>query len=374
MEETHLGATIVHEVQEQVSRERHVRREHEPYATLVFHLKESEGTHIVVATVFVASEDAGQCKWKKQDTESEEVRPEDSVRGPPASHALLPCPATDDVAGIDSHDDEVFVEPQNPPTPENTVLLDVNPAVRYPLLLLNMLLCLVGAFMALTGLYTLLETWEGSVDDDQETLRKVQHLQLGGDAIYSVVLTMLIVIGLIFGIIVFFMPANVKKLIQDTLSESLVIHYRDTADSQQLVDAVQRYLQCCGMTYMSFRDWNKNIYFNCSTQNPSQERCSVPHSCCKQNSSGELLSIFCGRKVLNMTEYDAWFRIHTGNCPDAAHRFVREHVMIVGGTCLAVVIVIAFLDLIANSVVEEINIIRRIYAQINDFAALPSSP
>ncbi|XP_002402772.3 tetraspanin-33-like [Ixodes scapularis] len=311
-----------------------------------------------------------------------------------------------DVAGIDSPDDEVFVEPQNPPTPDHTVLLDVNPAVRYPLLLLNMVLCVVGAFMALSGLYTLLETWDGSADDDQETLRKfniyswvVTRIELVVTAtglvfffvsccgcvgalrentlllrIYSVVLTMLIVIGLICGIIVFFMPAHVKKLIQDTLSESLVIHYRDTADSQQFVDAVQRYLQCCGMTSMSYQDWNKNIYFNCSTQNPSQERCSVPHSCCKQNSSGELLSIFCGRKVLNMSGYDAWFRIYIGNCPDAAHRFVREHVMIVGGTCLAVVIVIAFLDLIANSVVEEINIIRRIYAQINELAAQPPSP
>ncbi|CAN7940664.1 unnamed protein product, partial [Ixodes hexagonus] len=296
------------------------------------------------------------------------------------------------------------IDVQSPPTQDQTVLLDVNPAVRYPLLIFNIILCMLGASMLLIGLYTLLETWEDAAEDDQDTIRRfdlyswaVTRMEVLVAAVglvfffvsccgcvgalrentlllrtYSLVLTLLIIIGLLFGIIIFFMPSNVKKLIQDTLSDSLVIHYRDTADSQQFVDAVQRHLQCCGMSYLSFRDWNKNIYFNCSTQNPSQERCAVPHSCCKRNSTGELLSLFCGRRVLNMSDYDAWFKIHIGNCPDAAHRFVREHVMIVGGACLVVVVVLSFLDMIANSVVEEIYIIRKIYRQIHSVAALPS--
>lgn len=35
---------------------------------------------------------------------------------------------------------------------------------------------------------------------------------------------------------------------------------------------------CCGG--ISYRDWSQNMYFNCSEDNPSRERCSVPYSCC----------------------------------------------------------------------------------------------
>ena len=35
---------------------------------------------------------------------------------------------------------------------------------------------------------------------------------------------------------------------------------------------------CCGG--ISYKDWSQNMYFNCSEDNPSRERCSVPYSCC----------------------------------------------------------------------------------------------
>lgn len=80
-----------------------------------------------------------------------------------------------------------------------------------------------------------------------------------------------------------------------------ITHYRDDIDLQNLIDFGQRevsflnviYTQpmfyqlmlnvsrqfgCCGaVTYM---DWSQNMYFNCTTENPSRERCSVPFSCC----------------------------------------------------------------------------------------------
>ena len=41
--------------------------------------------------------------------------------------------------------------------------------------------------------------------------------------------------------------------------------------------------KCCGVSNSDYgyRDWQENMYFNCSDQNPSVERCGVPHSCCK---------------------------------------------------------------------------------------------
>lgn len=96
--------------------------------------------------------------------------------------------------------------------------------------------------------------------------------------------------------------------------------------------------------------------------NPSHERCSVPYSCCKRNSS--VLSIFCGRRVLNMSDTQAWHVIYINNCPDAAHRYVKENVMIVVGASLVTIIVLTFINLVTATVVDEINSIRRIYLNI----------
>ncbi|XP_037508928.1 tetraspanin-33-like [Rhipicephalus sanguineus] len=105
------------------------------------------------------------------------------------------------------------------------------------------------------------------------------------------------------------------------------------------------------------------IYFNCSLLNPSHERCSVPYSCCKPTDL-ESVSLNCGRNVLNMSDYDAWFIVNIGNCPDALHRYVKEHVMIIGGSCLIAVILLAFVDMITNAVIDEIDIICKIYQHV----------
>ncbi|KAL1469678.1 hypothetical protein MTO96_040928 [Rhipicephalus appendiculatus] len=116
------------------------------------------------------------------------------------------------------------------------------------------------------------------------------------------------------------------------------------------------------MTHRNFRDWENNIYFHCNLSNPSHERCSVPSSCCRADSS--FTGIFCGRNVLNMTDHEAWFRVHTGSCPDATNRYLKEHVMVIGGVCLIAVIVLAFIDMVTNAVIEEIDIIRRLYDHV----------
>ncbi|KAL3231855.1 hypothetical protein MRX96_048447 [Rhipicephalus microplus] len=118
------------------------------------------------------------------------------------------------------------------------------------------------------------------------------------------------------------------------------------------------------MTHRNFRDWENNIYFHCNLSNPSHERCSVPPSCCRTDSS--YTGIFCGRDVLNLSDHEAWFRVHTGSCPDAANRFLKEHVMIIGGVCLIAVIVLAFIDMVTNAVIDEIDIIRKLYDHVRD--------
>ncbi|XP_075723505.1 tetraspanin-33-like [Rhipicephalus microplus] len=265
--------------------------------------------------------------------------------------------------------------------------------VRYPLLLLNLFLWFVGTMLICVSSF--LYVTAGNTADDTALFKRldlmgvlIRRLEtvvfLAGMSLfivsfcgcvgalrensfllklYSLALTVLIVINMLLGIVVLFMPGSVKKVIKDSLSESLVIHYRDTMDTENVVDALQRQLRCCGMTTKSFRDWNKNIYFNCSLMNPSHERCSVPYSCCKPTNL-ESVSLNCGRNVLNMSDYDAWFIVNIGNCPDALHRYVKEHVMIIGGCCLIAVILLAFVDMITNAVIDEIDIICKIYQRV----------
>lgn len=82
------------------------------------------------------------------------------------------------------------------------------------------------------------------------------------------------------------------------------MHYRDDPDQQNLIDWIQEgwvysicspfltpngthslknmvfQLQCCGIE--GPKDWDRNIYFNCSSvEVGSREACGVPFSCCK---------------------------------------------------------------------------------------------
>ncbi|CAN7983301.1 unnamed protein product [Ixodes pacificus] len=168
-------------------------------------------------------------------------------------------------------------------------MLDVNPVVRYPLLFFNMALSFVGGGTGALGLYAIFETMD-EASDDEETLKKnqLQNLTLlrielvvtvAGVTllfvscfgcvgalrenivllrVYSGFLTLLTLACLVLGVVAFFMPGNVKAVVQDTLSDSLIVHYRDTPDNQHFVDALQRHLRCCGMSD-NFRDWNKNM-------------------------------------------------------------------------------------------------------------------
>nr|XP_037280683.1 tetraspanin-33-like [Rhipicephalus microplus] len=276
---------------------------------------------------------------------------------------------------------------------ERDVELDVDPMVRYPLLLFNLALWSVGVLLMSVATVLLVNSELNAADAaslaklDLSPLvvsRVEMALFVVGLALfivtifgcvgalrentallrmYSFVLVVFVVASVFGGIVVFFVPGDVRRMISKTMSLSLVIAYRDSADSEQIVDALQRQLHCCGMTDLKFRDWNTNMYFNCSAGNPSHERCSVPHSCCRRNASG-MQSRHCGRGVLNETDHEAWHRVYFESCPEAAKRYIRESVALIGGCCLIAAIVFSFVDMMTESVIAEIEAIRRIYGRV----------
>ncbi|XP_075750711.1 tetraspanin-33-like [Rhipicephalus microplus] len=198
--------------------------------------------------------------------------------------------------------------------------------VRCPLLLLNLLLWFVGAFFMLAGALFLVESWEFEEDE-----RILQNLDFPGT-----LLSHLEVLLFSFGLALFTVSSCgcVGALRENTFLLNMYPH---------------------ALTLLILI----NSYFHCNLSNPSHERCSVPYSCCRADSS--YTGIFCGRDVLNLSDHEAWFCVLTGSYPDAANRFLKKHGMIIGGVCLTAVIVLDFIDMVTNAVIDEINIIRKLY-------------
>ncbi|KAL1455844.1 hypothetical protein MTO96_043582, partial [Rhipicephalus appendiculatus] len=141
-----------------------------------------------------------------------------------------------DEGGESSLSSELPVPVCSPQQTETTILLDVNPVVRCPLLLLNLLLWFVGAFFMLAGTLFLMESWEFAEDE-----RVLESLDFPGALLsnlefllfsfgftlfavsscgcvgalrentfllrmYSHALTLLILINFVLGVLVFFVP------------------------------------------------------------------------------------------------------------------------------------------------------------------------
>eukprot|EP00105_Crassostrea_gigas_P014905 XP_011431738.1 PREDICTED: tetraspanin-33 [Crassostrea gigas] len=116
-------------------------------------------------------------------------------------------------------------------------------------------------------------------------------------------------------------------------------------------------LGCCGVN--SYRDWNKNQYYNCSSEgryNPSPLACSVPHSCCKVQDTlmAGVPNILCGNGVLKMGGDSSL--VYTIGCIDAALGLVETQLPIVGGIAIGicfVLLIAMFLSYLLARQVED---------------------
>ncbi|XP_075526958.1 tetraspanin-33-like [Dermacentor variabilis] len=148
--------------------------------------------------------------------------------------------------------------------------LDVNPFVRYPLIILNCVLWVLGLILFVGGLYAYIGTsLQASVPESSETVlniysQLVVHVEvtvmLVGTLLvllslcgcvgalrentcllnaYSSLITALLLLNLIVGVLVFSLPAQLKRMLRNTLSTHLVLHYRDSPDLQHLIDSIQ---------------------------------------------------------------------------------------------------------------------------------------
>ncbi|XP_062465462.1 tetraspanin-33 isoform X1 [Pezoporus occidentalis] len=173
----------------------------------------------------------------------------------------------------------------------------VSPIVKFVLFFFNMLFWVISMVMVAVGVYawllkhaeatmaclvvdpaillivvgvlTFLIAFCGCIGSLRENIVLLQA--------FSICLAIIFFLQLVAGVLGFVFSDKARGKVSEIINGAIV-HYRDDLDLQNLIDFGQKEFSCCGG--ISYKDWSQNMYFNCTTDNPSRERCSVPFSCC----------------------------------------------------------------------------------------------
>ncbi|KAL3212595.1 hypothetical protein MRX96_008005 [Rhipicephalus microplus] len=286
---------------------------------------------------------------------------------------------------------------------DSTIIIDVNPLHRVPLVIVNAVVFTFCSIVVLACVYSFVERYdditfrhrslvisfvvntEVSALVASGMLHLVSFMGFMGALRENVCLLrwylwgicLLLLLDLVFITSCFVLPFISTGSAQSVFSIDLIVSYRDNPDYARLVDYTQQSFKCCGVTEARYRDWDRNIYFNCSTSNPSSERCSVPSSCCRHYTTAghdaevkaendlevRLKRRFCGRGVLNLTEQEAWKKIFTRGCVDACVSYIRSNVSLMIGVALVVFAVLSLLRTMASTVHDEIISLTHLYSK-----------
>ncbi|XP_073991517.1 tetraspanin 26A isoform X2 [Rhodnius prolixus] len=170
-------------------------------------------------------------------------------------------------------------------------------------------------------------------------------------AAYALFLGIILLLELTAGIMGFIFKDWIKMQATGGF-QAFIIHYREDPDQQNLIDWIQEdWLQCCGIE--GPKDWDKNNYFNCSSQAVgSREACGVPFSCCKRKPNEIIKNKQCGYDVRrNPNEgyfADGWANlsptqseernIFERGCMRAGEEWVTANLIPVAGVAVALAI------------------------------------
>ncbi|PWA31584.1 hypothetical protein CCH79_00020018, partial [Gambusia affinis] len=115
----------------------------------------------------------------------------------------------------------------------------------------------------------------------------------------------------------------------ETLMMKAVVRYREDQDLENAIDFVQKKFQCCGVE--NYRDWSRNVYFECSESNPSLEVCGVPFSCCIHLQNQTVLNTMCGYSMQQQQEAAARLHIFTAGCLQRIVLWAQKNLLLVAG-------------------------------------------
>ncbi|TRY56755.1 hypothetical protein DNTS_018898 [Danionella cerebrum] len=205
----------------------------------------------------------------------------------------------------------------------------VSPVVKYLLFFFNMIFWVISLVLMSIGVYSRIVKHETELAC--LTVDPALILMIVGILMFFI--TFCGCVGSLRENICLLQTAHVK--VTDMVNNAIE-HYRDDMDLQNLIDYGQKQFNCCGGN--SFMDWSKNMYFNCSKDNPSRERCSVPFSCCLISKDEAIINTMCGHGMQERNYLDASAFINTNGCIDKLVNWIHSNLFLLGGIALGLAI------------------------------------
>ncbi|XP_056157601.1 tetraspanin-33 [Lampris incognitus] len=231
----------------------------------------------------------------------------------------------------------------------------VSPVVKYLLFIFNLIFWIISLVMVSIGVYArmmkhaeaamaclsvdpailllvvgvlmFLITFCGCVGSLRENICLLQT--------FCVCLTVIFLLQLTAGVLGFVFSDKARTKVSD-LFNNAIVHYRDDIDLQNLIDFGQKEFSCCGA--VAYTDWSQNVYFNCTLDNPSRERCSVPFSCCHIANDKAVINTMCGQDMQDKDYLQAGAYIHTNGCIDKFVNWIHSNLFLLGGIALGLAI------------------------------------
>lgn len=142
------------------------------------------------------------------------------------------------------------------------------------------------------------------------------------------ILVVVLLLQVAAGVIAYLFTDKVMER-TELLMMKAVVRYREDQDLENAIDFIQKKFQCCGVD--SYKDWSKNIYFQCSDTNPSLEACGVPFSCCVPETNQTVLNTMCGYGMQELKEFSARDKVFTVGCLEKTIVWAKNHLLLVTG-------------------------------------------
>ncbi|XP_041032418.1 tetraspanin-14-like [Carcharodon carcharias] len=173
---------------------------------------------------------------------------------------------------------------------------------------------------------------------------------------FSIIIGTIFTLELAAGILAFVFQDWVKQKAQSFIQDHITF-YRDDIDLQNIIDAVQKYMQCCGAA--SPNDWNNNVYFNCSQENSSREKCGVPFSCCLPDPAQNVVNTQCGYDIRSKNkEVKDSLVIYTKGCVQAFEDWIPRNIYLLAGAFLVIAFLQMFSIYLARSLISDIEALK----------------
>ena len=177
--------------------------------------------------------------------------------------------------------------------------------------------------------------------------------------IFYIALIVLLSLKLSITLFTFSFTGTAERLLGSALGDKLISNYRSSTDIEATMDYLQVKFRCCGLREQGFKDWTRSVYFSCSEDNPSMERCGVPWSCCR-NETG-FTNALCGRNVQVVDRNIASRIIYTKGCIIAVLEWARNHAFLIAFLLLLETLLLTVLIFQCTHLVNELQMMNGVY-------------